>query len=131
VGIIDLKTGLIEYIDAGHEPPLIRKKEGTVVELKKHGGLALAIEGDYEYNSQTMTLAPGDTFFLYTDGATDVYNHEKVRFGLPKLKEYLASMPIDATPKEINDKFLTDIKEYIGEEDQFDDITVLTIHYKP
>lgn len=130
IGILDLRTGLIEYVDAGHEPPLIRKKEGTVEELKKHGGLALAIDGTYEYTSQTMTLAPGDTFFLYTDGATDVYNYEKVRYSLPKLKEYLGSVPADATPKEINDKFLSDIKEYIGEEDQFDDVTVLTIHYK-
>ncbi|MBU1821991.1 MAG: SpoIIE family protein phosphatase, partial [Bacteroidetes bacterium] len=100
-GIIDLTTGVVEYIDAGHEPPLIRRKDGTVEELKKHGGLALAIDGTYEYNSQIMTLSPGDTFFLYTDGATDAYTSSKERYGLKKLKEHLEVLNGEETPKQI------------------------------
>ncbi len=129
-GIIDLTTGVVEYVDAGHEPPLIRRKDGTVEELKKHGGLAMAIESSYEYTSQFMTLSPGDTFFLYTDGATDAYNSDKARYGLHQLKEHLEALTGEETPKQINDKLLSDLKEFIGTENQFDDITVLTIHYK-
>lgn len=130
LGIIDLKTGVVEYVDAGHEPPLIRRKDGTVDVLKKHGGLALAIDASFEYTSQFMTLSSGDTFFLYTDGATDAYNYEKKRYGLPRLQEHLLALSGTETPKEINDTFLEDIKEFIGAEDQFDDITILTILYK-
>lgn len=130
VGIIDLKTGVIEYIDAGHEPPLIRRKDGTVDTLKKHGGLAMAIDGGYEYTSQFMTLSPGDTFFLYTDGATDANNDKRERYGLARLQEHLVNLTGSETPKEINDSYLSKVKEFIGAEDQFDDITVLTIHYK-
>lgn len=130
VGIIDLNTGVVEYIDAGHEPPLIRRKDGSVETLKKHGGLAMAIDGTYEYTSQFMTLSPGDTFFLYTDGATDANNDEKERYGMTRLTEHLANLTGSESPKEINDSYLSKIKEFIGSEDQFDDITVLTIHYK-
>jgi len=130
LGIIDLKTGVVEYVDAGHEPPLIRRKDGTVETLKKHGGLALAIESTFPYTTQVMTLSHGDTFFLYTDGATDANNSQKERYGLGRLREHLQALTGEETPKQINDKLLVDLKEFIGTEDQFDDITVLTIHYK-
>jgi phosphoserine phosphatase RsbU/P len=130
VGIIDLETGVVEYIDAGHEPPLIRRKDGTVEFLQKHGGLAMAIEASYEYTAQVMTLSPGDTLFLYTDGATDANNNQKERYGLERLQNQLKVLSGSETPKQINDTFLADIKEFIGSEDQFDDITVLTLHYK-
>lgn len=130
LGIIDLKTGVVEYIDAGHEPPLIRRKDGTVETLKKHGGLALAIEGTFPYAPQVMILSPGDTFLLYTDGATDAYNSQRERYGMARLREHLEVLTGDETPKQINDTLLDDLKEFIGIEDQFDDITVLTIHCK-
>ena len=130
LGIIDLKTGVVEYVDAGHEPPLIRRKDGTVETLKKHGGLALAIEGTFPYTTQVMKLSHGDTFFLYTDGATDANNSQRERYGMNRLREHLEVLTGEETPKQINDKLLVDLKEFIGAEDQFDDITVLTIHYK-
>ncbi|MFB9295190.1 PP2C family protein-serine/threonine phosphatase [Persicitalea jodogahamensis] len=130
MGIINLKTGSVEYIDAGHEPPLIRRKDGTVETVKKQGGLALAIDKDYAYTPQSLQLAHGDTFFLYTDGATDANNRENDRYGFKRLEEHLHALSGEETPKEINDSLLAKLKEFIGEEDQFDDITVLTIHYK-
>ncbi len=131
MGVIDLRTGVVEYIDAGHEPMLIRRKDGTVETVVKHGGLALAIDQDFAYEPQTLNLEPGDTFFLYTDGATDADNGNHERYGLARLKEHLQALGGDETPKEINDSLLGKLKEFIGEADQFDDITVLTIYYKP
>ena len=127
--IMDLKTGVVEYIDAGHELPLILRKNNTVEVLKKKGGLALCIDGDYAYTSNTFVLEPGDTFFLYTDGVTDVNNLEGERFGLDRVKQLLLEQTASAEPKQINDTLLTHLQEFIGTNAQFDDITALTLHY--
>lgn len=129
VGILDLTTGVIEYIDAGHEPPLILRKNNEVEILKKKGGLALCIDGDFPYSSSTFKLEPGDTLFTYTDGVTDANNRAGERFGLERVKELLTQATQSAKPQAINDTLLSQIQAFIGDNAQFDDITALTLHY--
>jgi sigma-B regulation protein RsbU (phosphoserine phosphatase) len=129
VGILNLKTGEIEYIDAGHEPPLILRKNNEIEVLKKKGGIALCIDGDFPYTSNTFTLEPGDTLFTYTDGVTDCNNRSGERFGIQRVKDLLIQKTVSATPKEINDEVLSQIQAFIGDNAQFDDITALTLHY--
>lgn len=129
LGIMNLKTGEIEYIDAGHEPPLILRRDGEVEVMKKHGGLALAIDDGFEYTSQQVTLNPGDALFLYTDGATDANNITGHRYGLEQIRHLLSPLAVTGSPKDINDLFYQEIKSFIGEAAQFDDITVMTIRY--
>lgn len=129
VCILDLKTGIVEYVDAGHEPPLILRKNNQVEVLKKKGGLALCIDPDFPYASATFKLEPGDTLFTYTDGATDGHNHAKERFGLQRLEDLLVAKTSAASPQQINDAVLEQIMAFIGTTPQFDDITVLTLHY--
>ncbi|GAA4412284.1 SpoIIE family protein phosphatase [Nibrella viscosa] len=129
LGILNLKTGEIEYIDAGHEPPLILRKDGAVEVMKKKGGLALAIDDMFEYTSHTVMLNPGDALFLYTDGATDANNILGQRFGLERIQRLIAPLAIAGKPQEINDLFYKEVKEFIGDFAQFDDITVMTIRY--
>ncbi|GAB4029250.1 PP2C family protein-serine/threonine phosphatase [Spirosoma gilvum] len=129
VGILDLKTGVIEYVDAGHELPLILRKNNQVEVLKKKGGLALCIDPDFPYSSATFKLEPGDTLFIYTDGATDGHNHVKERFGLQRLIDLLITQTSAASPQQINDVVLEQIQEFIGSTPQFDDITALTLHF--
>lgn len=129
LGILNLRTGEIEYVDAGHEPPIILRKGIGVEVMKKHGGLALAIDDSYEYVSQTVTLNPGDALFLYTDGATDANNLTGQRFGLERLQHLVAPFTDIGAPRDINDLFYKEIKDFIGEAAQFDDITVMTIRY--
>jgi sigma-B regulation protein RsbU (phosphoserine phosphatase) len=129
VGILDPATGIVEYIDAGHEPPLIRRSNGQVEVLKKKGGLALCIDGTYPYSSTTFTLLPGDTLFTYTDGAVDANNLLGQRFGLQRLVALLTEQPTTATPRQLDDVVLEQIQAFIGPAAQFDDITALTLHY--
>ena len=121
VGIMDLTTGIIVYIDAGHEPPLILRKNGEVEVLKKQAGMALCIDGDYNYTSHTVALQPGDTLFTYTDGVPDANNKTGERFGMKRVKDILVAETTAASPKQINDSMLS--------HSQFDDITALTLHY--
>ncbi|GAB3277842.1 SpoIIE family protein phosphatase [Larkinella harenae] len=129
IGILDLTTGVVEYIDAGHEPPLILRQNGEVEVLKKRGGLALAIDSDFPYTSGTFSLESGDTLFTYTDGVIDANNRAGERFGLQRVKDILRAETPAARPQQINDSLLRQVQAFIGENAQFDDITVLTLHY--
>lgn len=129
LGILDTATGVIEYIDAGHESPLILRKNNEVEVLKKKGGLALCIDGEFPYQSHTLQLEPGDTLFLYTDGVPDANNKAGMRFGMERVKTLLASATSAATPQQIDELMYQHVKEFIGENAQFDDITLLTLRY--
>ncbi|WP_028665299.1 PP2C family protein-serine/threonine phosphatase [Runella zeae] len=129
VGVLDLMTGVVEYVDAGHEPPLILRKDGAVEVVKKKTGMALGIDPTYDYHTQVLTLQPGDTLFTYTDGVTDANNEAGDRFGMKKVEELVASIGPNNTPKEINTTVKATLKEFIGTHYQFDDITTLTLQY--
>ncbi|WP_201981915.1 PP2C family protein-serine/threonine phosphatase [Hymenobacter rubidus] len=129
LGILDPATGVIEYVDAGHESPLILRKNNEVEVLKKKGGLALGIDGEFDYISHTMQLEPGDTLFLYTDGVPDANNKAGERFGMERVKLLLAGATSAATPTQIDEMMYQNLKEFIGDNAQFDDITLLTLRY--
>lgn len=129
VGIMNLQTGEVEYIDAGHEPPLLLRNGKQVEILKKKGGLALCIDGSFSYVSSTFKLEPGDALFLYTDGVPDANNITGARFGIQRVVELLKPVADTASPRQINDLVMRHLQEFIGDFAQFDDITALTIRY--
>ncbi|OIN60645.1 PP2C family protein-serine/threonine phosphatase [Arsenicibacter rosenii] len=129
VGILNLTTGEVEYIDAGHEPPLILRKGKDSEILKKKGGLALCIDGSFSYVSGTFRLEPGDALFLYTDGVPDANNLTGERYGIQRVRELLRPVADTASPQQINTMVLESLQTFIGEAAQFDDITALTIRY--
>ena len=73
-GVIDLRTGHVEFASAGHNPPAIRHADGTVEFVNSKSGLVMAAMEDTIYQSQTLELKTGDTLFLYTDGVTEATN---------------------------------------------------------
>jgi sigma-B regulation protein RsbU (phosphoserine phosphatase) len=129
LGILDPATGEIEYIDAGHESPLILRKDNTVEQVPKKGGLALGIMGDFEYVPQKLTLAPGDTLFMYTDGVPDANNKTGARFHMERVELLLSGATSAASPQYIDELVYQNLKDFIGDFPQFDDITLLTLRY--
>jgi len=129
-GILDLTTGIVEYVDCGHEQPLIlRAATGEVDVLKKKdGGLPLCLMEDFPYFSQTFQLNPGDTFILYTDGVEDAQDMDAKRITIAPSIELIKGMKGE-TPAKINITILDHLNEYIGKANQFDDITLLTLKY--
>jgi sigma-B regulation protein RsbU (phosphoserine phosphatase) len=129
IGILDLRTGEVEYVDAGHEPPFILRKNKEVEVMKKISGMALGIDPGYEFKAEKLILQPNETLFLYTDGVPDANNLEGDRFGMGKAEILLGTLQNGETPQEINTQIKSHLKEFIGTNAQFDDITVLTIQY--
>ncbi|MCH2082956.1 MAG: SpoIIE family protein phosphatase [Saprospiraceae bacterium] len=131
VAILNLRTGELEYVDAGHEPILHLKTKGGIDQLPKQGCMAIGIDPDHEYISHKVHLNPGDGLFLYSDGVPDAADIDNQRYTLDGTIEFIKSFWKDATAKELNDKLMENLDQFIGEAKQFDDITMLSLKYNP
>lgn len=129
IGILNTKTGRLTYIDAGHNPPLL-KHNGTFdfVPLGKKG-LPLAAMEDFQYQKNELYLDPGDRLILYTDGVTEAQNHEQQLYGEDRFRRY-ANLHKDEVQQEFMDGLLKDLLNFQSGCDQFDDITMLLLDFK-
>lgn len=125
-GIYNLETGEIDYTNAGHNPPYVLKHNNQVEALPLSQNFIVGVFDDFIYKNSSLTLEPGDTLVLYTDGVTEAFNPEKTQFGEAGLEKTLKSVP-GAGSQEITEALLEDIHDFAGDEPQSDDITTLMI----
>jgi serine phosphatase RsbU (regulator of sigma subunit) len=128
--VLDVENHRLDIVNAGHPRPLIRRRDGLLEEIgKKEGGLPLAIASDYEYQKTESFLEPGETVVLCTDGVTDAMNAANERFGEQRLRQaLLESVPGAAA---IGDAVVKAIQRHVGDQPQFDDITLLCLTRLP
>ena len=130
MGIIDITTGEMQFANAGHNPPLLKRADGSFEYLKSRAGFVLAGMEGIRYRANELTLCPGDRIFLYTDGVTEATNAENKLYGEPRLEDFMnKNAAVEAT--ELLPVLKADIDEFVGEAPQFDDITMLIFDYKP
>lgn len=128
-GVLDLVTGEFNFVNAGHEMPYICKAGGNFEAYKIRPGFVLAGMEDMRYKAGTMQLEVGDKIFQYTDGVTEATNINNELYGMDRLGVILNKVK-NGTPHEILPAVKRDIDEFVGEADQFDDITMLCLEYK-
>ena len=129
MGILDLKTGSLQFANAGHNPPLIKRADGTFEYLKTRAGFVLAGMEGMRYRVGELMLSPGDRLFLYTDGVPEATNAENQLYGEDRLLQFMnQNSTIEAT--ELLPRLKANIDEFVGDAPQFDDITMLTFDYK-
>ena len=130
MGILDLKTGNLQFANAGHNPPLIKRADGSFAYLKTRAGFVLAGMEGVRYRVGELTLCPGDRMFLYTDGVPEATNAHNQLYGEDRL---LAFMNQNAATEAVTllPALKADIDEFVGDAPQFDDITMLMFDYKP
>lgn len=128
LGIVDMRTGIMSYANAGHNPPLIRRQHGAYEYLKIRPGFILAGMEGARYRKNELQLEPEDEIFLYTDGVTEASNKELAMFGEERLLEVL-----NATLEENTESRCKAVKRaidgFVGEAEQFDDITMLSVRF--
>ncbi|MBQ5388778.1 MAG: SpoIIE family protein phosphatase [Paludibacteraceae bacterium] len=129
LGILNTKTGQVQFANAGHNPPLVRHADGTYEYLKSRAGFVLAGMEGVRYRKNELTLAPGDAIYLYTDGVTEATNLNEELYGEERLQKVL-DIYKDATPETICAEVKKDVDKFVGEAPQFDDITMLAIRYE-
>ena len=129
LGILDLKTGILTYANAGHCAPLIKKKSGEAQYLNMQADLFLgSIEG-IDYADQETKLDKGDKILLYTDGVTEAMNPKEELFGKARLMEFIKNDKNGTTEQSLT-ALLSDIREFANGAEQSDDITMLLLEYK-
>jgi sigma-B regulation protein RsbU (phosphoserine phosphatase) len=131
MGYLQIDSGKFVFVNAGHNPPLIKKVEkgGDFELLKTPKCFVLAGMEDMPYKQSEIILSPNDELFLYTDGVTEADNHDKELFGEPRLLNIVNNMGSESL-NEFTDKIKQKIDEFADGAEQADDITMLTLRYK-
>lgn len=125
-GIYTISTGVIDYTNAGHNPPYLLRRNNVVEALPLSQNFIVGVFNDFVYTNSTLKLEPGDAIILYTDGVTEAFNEERQQFGEKGLEKTLKSVP-GADSKEIIEAIKEDVTEFSGNEPQSDDITILSL----
>ena len=128
-GILDLNTNEFSYARAGHEPPLVLHSDGSVERIPHSPGMAVGLWDEIKLDEKSVTLAPGDTLLLYTDGMTDCRSPKGEPFGLERIKKLLSSLSA-LTAQQVCDRLLETLKTYQDGSKQDDDVTLVTIKAK-
>lgn len=128
-GVLDLVTGEFRYVNAGHEMPFIYRKGEGYEAYKIRPGFVLAGMENMKYKEQVLMLQEGDRIFQYTDGVTEATDKENQLYGMERLHTVLNEKCINADPKQTLELVKADIDAFAGENDQFDDITMLCLTY--
>ena len=129
MGVLDYHTGHVTFCNAGHNPPLLYRKGKGYEYIKEKPGFVLAGMDGLKYKAQEFDLEPGDRIFLYTDGATEATNTDKELFGEDRLLKSLDSDP-QLPLKDAVAHVKQDIDAFVGEAEQFDDITMLILEFR-
>ena len=129
MGILDLKTGKLQFANAGHNPPLIKRENRDFEYLKTRAGFVLAGMEGVRYRVGEITLSAGDRLFLYTDGVPEATNVENKLYGEDRLLSFM-NQNATVEANEILPTLKMNIDEFVGEAPQFDDITMLMLDFK-
>ena len=128
-GVLDLVTGEFNYVNAGHEMPMISRGGAAFEAHKIRPGFVLAGMEDIRYRAGSLTLEPGDKLFQYTDGVTEATNANNELYGMQRLTSVL-SANAKLSAQELLPAVRADIDRFVGDAPQFDDITMLCLEYK-
>lgn len=129
LGILDLKTGEMEYCNAGHNAPIMIKPTGEVSFIEVEPNIPLGIFESFPYQSQKCTIEHGTSLFLYTDGVTEAESVNKELYSETKLLKTLEK-DRDMNVPNVVENILASIKEHSFGAEQSDDITILLFQYK-
>jgi sigma-B regulation protein RsbU (phosphoserine phosphatase) len=125
-GVLEISTGRLSFVNAGHNPPLLRRDRGSFEFINTPPALALAIMPDIAYARHELTLAAGEMLYLYTDGVTEATDARQILYGNGRLKDALDSAD-SLRIEELLLFMLKDLKGFMEETPQADDITMLGV----
>lgn len=127
-GVLNLKTGELCYVNAGHETPFICRGNGVYEPFKVKAGFVLAGMEGIRYESGRLMLEPGDKIFQYSDGVPEATNTGYEQYGMKRLGQVLAENS-EKTPARLLPAIKADVDLFVGDAEQFDDITMLCVRF--
>ena len=123
-GVLHRPSGCLTYVRAAQDRPLLLRPDQTIVSLPGDGRF-LGMLPDLELHEEVVTLQPGDSLLLYSDGVTDAHNEADEGYGLERLKRVFQSVAGHGT--ETLDRLARDVNAWRGNAAAFDDVTMLLV----
>lgn len=124
-GMLDIQKEQITYSNAGHDQPIVISPESGITKLRE-GGVPLGILPDQEYENSEISIKRGEMLIIYSDGITEAMNKDQEEFGLERLIDKLQILK-NLNALDIIDDVINDIRSFVGEIPQMDDMTMMII----
>jgi len=120
IGVLDSKAGHLEYVNAGHNRPFVRRADGTIEKVMGKGGRFLGMFPETDYRTHELSLSKGDILYLYTDGVTEAMNVRNVQFGEARLRAAFTGYNADIHAA---------LRAFVGTAEPSDDLTDLMLRW--
>ena len=128
LGILNIRSGELRYTNAGHNLPYLCPSGGVPVPISGGNGLALGVMEETPYISSSLTIRPGETLVLYTDGVTEAMNRNKNFFGEARFERVLSESGGERAETVMN-AIKNEVESFAAGAYQADDITILVLKY--
>jgi serine phosphatase RsbU (regulator of sigma subunit) len=129
IGILDIKSGLLVYTNAGHNPPFFMKNGKSFELIKDRHGPVLGAFDEIMYHEGTIRMEAGDVLLLYTDGVTEAVGQNGDWYTVDRLRDFLEGEKL-AAPSVMVPAVADDVKRFKGDAQQADDITLVCLQYQ-
>ena len=130
VGVLDVRTGMLEYSNAGHEPPYLKAPGSPPERFEIADGPPLCVLENYTYPTRYRQLAAGESLCLLTDGVTEAMDSHHALFGVERTEAVLRGLPDSATPSELIQAMHEAVQGFVGEAPASDDLTLLCLRWR-
>jgi serine phosphatase RsbU (regulator of sigma subunit) len=128
-GVLDTKTGRLEYCNAGHEPPFVVAPGGAIVRLADGGGPPLCVLEGFAYAAAEYRMQPLQIVCVVSDGVTEAMNEKGDLYGARRLERALQRDAAGAAPGAIVDAIRADVSRFVGKAEMADDLTLLVLRW--
>ena len=129
IGILEISSGKLTAANAGHEYPALKSPDGVFTLFRdKHGFVVGGID-DMIYREYELLLTPGTKLFVYTDGVPEAMNRSGEQFGAERMLSAL-NQNADGSPEELLRNVRSFVDSFVGDSEQFDDLTMLCLEYR-
>jgi adenylate cyclase len=130
-GILDLRTGELNWCNAGHDPPFsLRPAQQVPKRLEGRSGPPLCVVEGYAYSSELYRLLPTETLCLFTDGVTEAMNAGNELYGRPRLARVLQALTGVTDALQVVDAIRNDVRDFVGNTERSDDLTILALRWE-
>jgi sigma-B regulation protein RsbU (phosphoserine phosphatase) len=127
-GVLNTRTGELQFGNAGHNPPYVVSSDGSLRPLRQKSGPMVGVWEGFEYKTLTDRIAPGESLLLYTDGVTEAMDKNKEFFTEQRLEQLLSANALE-TPERLVLKVHAAVNDFAKGTPQADDVTVLALRY--
>ena len=125
-GVFNPRSGALTFANAGHEPPVVRRLDGSTEALPFTGGVPLGIVDDMQFEERTSNIESGEFVYLFTDGVTEALNEAEEEFGNDRVHETISGV-YPGPAQEAVEALVRTVVRFSGEAEQFDDLTCLVL----